>query len=123
VSRCYYPPVARVGSICTRNLAGAYYLLNRVLGSGIWVSVTDSLTARPLAATVAVLDDDTGSTWPVLPYRTDSAFGRSFRLFTPGAYHLLVSCPGYLPKLTGPIVVVAGHPTRVVVAMGRRGPD
>ena len=117
VSRGYYPPAARVDSICTRNLAGAYYLLNRVLGSGIWVSVIDSLTARPLAATVALLEADTGSTRPILPHRSDSTFGRSYRLVTPGTYHVSVSCPGYHPKTAGPIAVVAGLPTRVAVAL------
>ena len=122
VSRGYYPPSSRVDSLCSRNLPGAFYLLNRALGPGIRGRVTDSLSGEPLAAIVELLEADTGVSHPILPRRTEHGTGSFYRLLASGLYHLRIACPGYRTRTVGPIIVNEGGLTRVDVALVRLPP-
>jgi len=86
------PPGAEVDTICARNLPGAYYLLDRVVGPGITGTVNDLITGSPLEAEVRILqayDED-------LPARmTDPTFGRYRRVLMPGTYTVEVLKTGY----------------------------
>ncbi len=111
VSRGYYPAGSLITSICQRNIAGALYLLQRTLGSGIQGLVFDSLTGRPLSARVRVLEADAGPD-TIQPRYSDSLFGRFRRLLQPGTYNLEISSPGYTTKNLS-VPVIAGRPTNM----------
>jgi len=118
----YYPPPSRVDSLCQRNFQGVRYLLNRVLGSGVWGRVFDSLSGAPLPALVQLVPYDTNTTTykPIRPRYADSLTGWFFRLTDSiGDYRLQVSCSGYVAKSVGPLAVAANVPTKVEIPMVR----
>lgn len=110
VSRGYFPPGYRVDSICQRNLPGAYYLLQRVLGSQITGHITDSVTNYPLVAEVKILEAYAPSE-TIAPRMSDSLYGRFYRILSPGNYTLKVTKPGYETESIPNISVIAGQPT------------
>ncbi|MEO0093786.1 MAG: M14 family zinc carboxypeptidase [candidate division WOR-3 bacterium] len=97
VSTRYIPPEEWVDSICERNLAGAYYLLERTFGPAIAIRVFDSLSGSPLRAKIKIIGID--STYPIMiPRFSDSIFGRFRRIVNPGNYTIEVSKAGYSTK-------------------------
>ncbi|OPX17727.1 hypothetical protein BXT86_04955 [candidate division WOR-3 bacterium 4484_100] len=92
VSTTCIQPGWMVDDICERNLAGAYYLLERVEGSGISGHIYDQKTDEPLSAEVII----SGYYDPELPARrSDEEFGRFIRLLTAGTYNLEIKKNGY----------------------------
>ncbi len=92
VSRSCHPPGYLVDSICIRNLAGAYYLLERTFGSGITGIITDSITNQPLSAEVRVIGyyDST-----LAPRLSEPIYGRYRRILNPGVYSIQFMKTGY----------------------------
>lgn len=114
----YYPSAAAAESICRNNIAGARNLLNRCMGSVVWGRVTDSADGKPLAAQVLLLELDTLSPLPILPRRSDSAYGRFYRIVNPGTYNFRVSRPGYVTK-TASVVVLDGQRSTLEVRLAK----
>jgi hypothetical protein len=70
VSTCFIPPGSLITDICQRNLAGAFYLLDRIHGASITGCITDSRTRMPLQAEVRILQAYDS----VLPPRESDSF-------------------------------------------------
>lgn len=102
VSTTTIQPGWLVDDICQRNLVGAYYLLDRMGGSGITGLVHDSLNGEPLSAEL-IID---GYYDPSLPPRqSESIFGRFFRILSPGVYNIEIHKYGYASKYYQNILV------------------
>jgi len=110
VSHTYFPPAYRVDSICQRNLAGAYYLLQRSFGSQITGHVTDSITGQPLVAEVRILQAYAPPE-SMAPRTSDTTYGRFYRILNPGSYTVKVVKLGYETESIPNVVVSAGLPT------------
>ena len=92
ISTTCIQPGWMVDDICARNAVGAYYLLDRVKGSGITGCIRDDLTGEPLIAEVIVENYYD----PYLPPRLSNAdFGRFTRILTPGFYDIEIRKKGY----------------------------
>jgi hypothetical protein len=94
-----FPP-EEVPGIVAANLPGAYALLNHAAGPGLAFQVFDAETGKPLVAEIWLPKIESEM---VDRRRSNSIFGRSFRLLNPGDYHVIVSREGYgtvvLPKV------------------------
>ena len=114
VSRSCYPPGNLVDSICIRNLAGAYYLLERTFGSSITGIITDSITNQPLVAEIRIIDyyDST-----LAPRLSEPLYGRYHRILNPGTYSIQFLKNGYETISFGTVVVLPGIPKILNVKM------
>jgi carboxypeptidase T len=108
------PPGDRVDDICARNMVGAYYLLDRVMGGGISGTVVDSVTGMPLDSEVAVLEACGGILSPRL---CDPVYGRYRRILLPGSYTVEVSKAGYRTRSFSDIPVNPSASTPLNVAL------
>ncbi len=85
ISTTCIQPGWMVDDICARNLVGAYYLLDRVRGSGVTGCIYDDITGEPLSAEVIIKEYYD----PYLPPRkSNTEFGRFTRILTPGFYDI-----------------------------------
>lgn len=110
------PPGSMVDDICQRNLAGAYYLLERITESGITGLIYDSLTGEPLGAEVVIR----GYYDPTLPpRRSDPQYGRFLRLTKPGTYNIEIRKHGYAAVIHNDIQVLEGQLTELNIPMSR----
>ncbi len=91
-----------VDSICLRNLAGMYYLLERSGYARLSGMVTDSLTGLPLEAEV-IVEQAAGP--EINPRFTRFNTGRYDRLIDPGTYTLTFLKDGYVSKSVTGVVV------------------
>ncbi|MBA7519739.1 hypothetical protein ES705_11826 [subsurface metagenome] len=108
VSTCFIPPGSLVTDICQRNLAGAFYLLDRIHGASITGCITDSTNRIPLQAEVRILE----AYDPDLEARlSDSAYGRYRRILNPGTYTVEVYKVGYHTVTIPNVVVLEDVPT------------
>ena len=107
VCTCFIPPGSLVTDICQRNLAGAFYLLDRIHSASITGCITDSITRIPLQAEVRILE----AYDPVLPPRESDSNGRYRRILLPDTYTVQVYKEQYHSVTDSNIVVVAGEPT------------
>jgi hypothetical protein len=99
---------------------GSYYLLNRLLGAGVWGRVLDSAGGAPISAQVTLVGVDTPGIHAILPRSSDSLTGAFFRLLNPGSYSFIVTHPDYDTALIGPTLVAADQPTAIDVRLARR---
>jgi len=97
-----------VDSICQRNLAGMYYLLNRAGYARLTGVVTDSVTGLPLEAEVEVQQ---ATSEDINPRYTRQSTGRYDRLIDPGTYTLIYRKDGYATKTVSGVVVTNSGPT------------
>jgi len=86
----YFPPLDEVPSQVREAVKTAFYLLDRIHGSGLSLKVVDSTTRRPLVATVQIEELGDG---PGARRHTDPFFGRYRCLLEPGAYMLRIEAP------------------------------
>lgn len=116
VSRGYFPPGYLVDSICQRNLPGAYYVLQRALGSQITGHIIDSITGQPLIAEVRILQAYAPPE-TTAPRFSDSLYGRFYRMLTPGNYTVQILKPGYDTVTIPNVVVTPNRPTYLEIKM------
>ena len=116
VSTTTLQPGWMVDGICQRNSVGAYFLLNRVEGSGITGCIYDSLTGEPLSAEV-IIEDSYSSDLP--PRKSEPLFGRFLRILMPGVYNVTVKKYGYVSETFQDITVVDGEPTQFDIFLKR----
>jgi hypothetical protein len=89
------------------------YLENALVGvRGV---VTDSVTGVPLAATITVLDHDSGLDSSRV--FTDPDVGDFHRMIAPGTYNIHFEADGYYPLTVGGTTVLADQSTRLDVSL------
>ena len=93
----FIPPATQIATICQNNLAAALILLNRVNQSTLTGIVKNSNTLLPLQAQVYIQGIDNTGAYR-LPYTSDEAFGRYYRLLPNGNYTVTFSLFGYIPQ-------------------------
>ena len=118
VSTGYQIPGYRVDSLCRRVLPGAYYLLDRVRGSGITGHVVDSASGEPLVAEVKVLDA-TSTPDTIQPRMSDSAFGRFWHPLRAGTCTVEVSKYGWHAKRLSGVLVRRDTLTVLEIGLAR----
>ncbi len=112
VSTTCIQPGWMVDDICERNLAGAYYLLDRVDGSGITGRICDSLTGAPVSAEV-IISGCYDANLP--PRKSEPMFGRFFRILSEGFYDIEIRKRGYKSKYYHNVEVKNGRLTKLNV--------
>ena len=90
--------------------------MNRTFYSGITGHVRDSLTARPLEATVEVVDL-TGDS--IVPRVSDCSFGRFYHLLQNGTYTLRFSKTGYDTMTISDISVISDSLTKLEIRLAK----
>jgi carboxypeptidase T len=122
VSTTCIQPGWMVDDICQRNLAGAYYLLERASQSGITGCIHDYYTGAPLSAEVVI----TGYYDPNLPpRRSEPIYGRFRRILKPGFYDVEIRRLGYITKTFANVEVADGQMTELntdLVSLSRETP-
>ena len=91
----FIPAIGPGMAIARSNLAGGLYLLERMEGPGFTGHIVDATTGQPVSAVVKILGYDTDV---VHPRRSDSTYGRFWRLMQPGTYSIRVSQEGYVAQ-------------------------
>lgn len=103
-------PGSMVDDVCQRNILGAYYLMDRLDGSGITGCIFDSLTGQPLHAEV-IID---GFYDPTLPPRmSDPLYGRFIRVLADGQYDIEIHKNGYESKYVNNVIIEPGMMTEI----------
>ncbi|NOZ08830.1 MAG: hypothetical protein GXO91_08170 [FCB group bacterium] len=118
----FIPPAYQVPTICQDNLAGAMLMLDRVNYATVTGHITDN-AGNPLVAEVHVteIDEQAGMT-PVEPVRSDSTFGRYYRLLQPGSYTFTFSKQGYFSQSESAVVVTDSTVTQLDVVLTQQIP-
>ncbi len=123
------PDSAIIRSTVERNLAGCFYLLDRLLGyppesqARLEGHIVDAVTGVPIEGAVVKLaklgTDGIYHSWEspwVTPRRTDR-FGRFRRLALPGMYRLRIEAPGYATAEFTSVPVSDAYPTAVDIPL------
>ncbi|HHE38185.1 MAG TPA: hypothetical protein ENL20_06400 [Candidatus Cloacimonetes bacterium] len=91
----FIPPESQVQQICEDNLQAALIMLDRVNHSTVTGNITDE-NDEPVIAEIYVTEiDSVGGMTEVEPVRSDSTFGRYYRLLLPGEYTFTFHKEGY----------------------------
>lgn len=93
----FIPSASQIPGICSGNLQAALILLHRVDKSTLTGLVKDANTLLPVEAEVYVQGIDNTGAFRV-PYTSDEAFGRYYRMLPDGNYTVTFSCFGYIPQ-------------------------
>ncbi len=113
-----YMPGGMVDDICDRNSVGAYFLLDRVYGSGVTGHITDAMSREPLQAEVKILECDTIPVPISLPPRkSDPVYGRYWRVLKPRTYTVEVYKEGYANVTISDVVCSSDGPTLLDVEL------
>ncbi len=110
----YFPAEDKIPFILQENLKGAYYLFDRVLGTGVRGHVFDMDTKKPLLAEVEVIEFSSDY---VKPRKTDLKFGSFYRLLYPGNFTLAIRSPGYHLKIIKNVTVRKGKYVNLEVGL------
>ena len=101
------PPPDIVDDTCERNAAGAYWMMNRVLGyqtdrSMLTGHIYDEVTNQPLDAEVIVMEKHASF---FKTRKADLLYGRFWRFLLPGTYTLKIRKEGYEEKIIENVTV------------------
>jgi hypothetical protein len=102
----YYPAEHHIPFILREHTRGAFYLLDRMLDTGLKGHVFDFYTRTPLVADIDVLELAGDY---VRPRRTDPESGNYHRLLNPGYYTVEIRSEGYNPRLLTNVKVEQGN--------------
>ncbi len=96
VGREYIPKSDDVPFILQQQRKGAFFLLNRLLQTGVKGLVYDSDSRRPIFAEINILQLQADY---VNPKKTDKKYGAFYQLLNPGKYTIQISSEGYQNKV------------------------
>lgn len=116
VGNDYFPADESVSFIVQENQNGAFYLLNRLLETGIRGHVFDSETRKPLFAEVEVLEYASDY---VAPRKSDPDFGGFYRVLSAGTYTIEIRSEGYLTKVIPNVKVQQGKYVDLEIGLGK----
>lgn len=112
----YFPAPELIPFILKENVEGAFYLLDRLLETGVKGHVFDRLTGEPLLAEIEVKELAASH---VKPRRTDPMFGSFHRLLNPGRFTLEIRSKGYYPQILKRVKVAKGELVNIEIALER----
>lgn len=92
----YFPAEEHIPFILQENVKGAFYLLERLLETGIKGHVFDLYSRKPIKAQIKIKRYAADY---VNPRKTDPQFGSFHRILNPGEYTVEISSRGYFPKV------------------------
>ncbi|KQC10639.1 MAG: hypothetical protein APR54_00050 [Candidatus Cloacimonas sp. SDB] len=112
------PPANLLQVLCEDNLEAALIFLDRVHHSTVTGNITDE-TRSPVVAEIYVqeIDFEAGMT-SVEPVRSDSTFGRYYRVLLPGTYTFTFSLEGYDDIVVEDVVVNDSTQTELNITFG-----
>jgi hypothetical protein len=113
----YFPTEERIQSVIKENLKGIYYVLDRMLETGIRGHAFDASTKKPLFAEVQVKEFSVDY---VKSRTTDQEFGRFYRIINPGVYTLELKSEGYYPRIIENVRVQKGKFVDFEVGLNRK---
>lgn len=93
----FIPPANQVVQVCQDNLQAALILINRIDKSTLSGLVTNSVTGTPVVADVYVHGIDNTGLYRE-PYKSNSDFGRYYRMLPDGNYTVTFSAFGYISQ-------------------------
>ncbi|MBN3034810.1 MAG: carboxypeptidase regulatory-like domain-containing protein [Bacteroidales bacterium] len=93
----FIPPANEILSICQDNLQAALILQDRINKSTLTGHVFNASTSQPVVAEVYVEGIDNSGVFRE-PYRSDTAFGRYYRMLPNGNYTVTFSAYGYISQ-------------------------
>ena len=106
-----------VDTICTANILAPIVMMNRVNQSTIYGKITNS-QGEPLVCDVYVQEvDDRQGFSDVEPVRSDSLFGRFYRILEPGFYTLRIEHPDYNPYILNNVEVYQDSITNLPIVL------
>ncbi|MDP8232538.1 MAG: M14 family zinc carboxypeptidase [Candidatus Zophobacter franzmannii] len=111
----FIPDASLIPNICSENLNGQLYLLNRMNRSILKGHVLDSETGLPVEAKIFVNEIDGGGTGQ-MDYISNPNFGSFYRMLTPGDYTVTISADGYLAQSDIPFTILPNAPTELEIA-------
>ena len=91
----YIPPESQVQQICEDNLQAALIMLDRINHSTVTGNITDENDEPTIAEIYVTEIDSVEGMTEVEPVRSDSTFGRYYRLLLPGEYTFTFHKEGY----------------------------
>jgi hypothetical protein len=109
-----FPPARAVDRIVRANLAGVRTFLKLAEGPGIRVKARDSVTAKPLEASVWVPSIETSE---LQRRTTEPQSGVYYRLLLPGSYSIIVSAAGHEPAVLPEVKVRSEGWTEIGVSL------
>ncbi len=106
-----------IDAICIANRNAPIVMMSRVNQATIYGKITNTLN-EPLECAVYVeeVDDQTGYS-PVEPFKSDSLFGRFYRILDPGMYTLRIEHPDYDPYIVNNVEVYQDSITNLTIVM------
>ena len=113
----YFPAAEKVPSIVDENVHGAFYLLERMLGTGIKGHVFDLHSRQPLLAKIKVRGYHADH---VNSRRTEPESGAFYRLLKQGNYTLEIVADGYHRKVLPAVRVEKGEVAELEIGLIRK---
>jgi carboxypeptidase T len=101
----FIPPANEVNQIVNQNMNAAFLVMDRIKKASLVGIVTDSLTNLPLEATITIPGIDNRGAYRK-PYKSDSMYGRYYRILNSGTYTTIYSAYGY-KSVVSPNVIIA----------------
>jgi carboxypeptidase T len=100
----FIPPANQMNQIVNQNVTPAFILMDRVRMKTLTGIVTDSLSGHPLVATITIPGiDNTGAYRK--PYKSDSQYGRYYRILNTGLYSAKFSAYGYKTMTKANVII------------------
>jgi hypothetical protein len=113
----YIPPESQVDQICQDNLQAALIMLDRVNHSTVTGLITDE-NDEPIIAEIYVTEIDSASGMTsVEAVRSDSTFGRYYRLLIPGNYTFVFHKGNYADIIKSNIIVSEDFVTELNICL------
>jgi len=114
----FYPPASQIEQICQDNLQAPLIMLDRINYAMVTGNITD-ISGDPLIAEVYVVEiDSVLGMSEVAPVRSDSTFGRFYRLLMPGEYTFRFCHPEYEDRVYYDVPVLEDEVTALDVIFG-----
>ncbi|MCD4737268.1 MAG: hypothetical protein K8R53_14590, partial [Bacteroidales bacterium] len=93
----FIPPVSQIQTICQDNLQAALILLDRINQATLTGNIYDAGNNQPIVAEIYIEGIDNSGAFRE-PYRSDTAFGRYYRILEPDNYEVTFSKYGYISQ-------------------------
>jgi murein tripeptide amidase MpaA len=117
LANSFIPPASAIPQICDENLDASLVMLDRINHSVVTGHITNSV-GEPISADVIVHEIDFSSNMSSVEYsKSDSLFGRYYRMLLPGNYSFTFQKEGYLSQTIENVSVTENEPTELNIVL------